>query len=66
MPADRTDRYAFLPGRGLPIEVAGAEGCFLIAPDGRRILDAAGGAIVSNIGHGRSVSSTPRPGRCGR
>ena len=50
---DRTDRYAFLPGRGLPIEIAGAEGCFLIAPDGRRILDAAGGAIVSNVGHGR-------------
>lgn len=54
MDLERTDRYAFLPGRGLPIEIAGAEGCFLIAPDGRRILDAAGGAIVCNVGHGRA------------
>ena len=30
-----------------------AEGCELITADGRRILDAAGGAVVSNIGHGR-------------
>jgi adenosylmethionine-8-amino-7-oxononanoate aminotransferase len=30
-----------------------AEGVYLITSDGRRILDAAGGAIVANIGHGR-------------
>jgi adenosylmethionine-8-amino-7-oxononanoate aminotransferase len=30
-----------------------AEGAHLITADGRRILDAAGGAIVTNIGHGR-------------
>jgi len=46
-------RYPFLP-RGAPIEVARTEGCYLITPDGRRILDAAGGAIVANIGHGRA------------
>jgi len=30
-----------------------AEGVYLYADDGRQILDAAGGAIVANIGHGR-------------
>ena len=44
---------AFVPGK-IPFAVKRAEGCYLITPDGRRILDAAGGAIVANIGHGRS------------
>ncbi len=35
-------------------EIAGADGSYLIAADGRRILDAAGGAIVANVGHGRA------------
>jgi adenosylmethionine-8-amino-7-oxononanoate aminotransferase len=30
-----------------------AQGAWLICDDGRRILDAAGGAIVVNVGHGR-------------
>lgn len=30
-----------------------AEGAYLFTADGRRLLDAAGGAIVANIGHGR-------------
>lgn len=30
-----------------------AEGCELITSDGRRILDAVGGAAVNNVGHGR-------------
>ena len=45
--------YPFLAQGNAPLEVAATEGCYLITPDGRRILDAAGGAIVSNIGHGR-------------
>jgi adenosylmethionine-8-amino-7-oxononanoate aminotransferase len=36
------------------VTVARTEGPYLITPDGGRIFDAAGGAIVSNIGHGRS------------
>jgi adenosylmethionine-8-amino-7-oxononanoate aminotransferase len=40
-------------GRGSMLAVERAEGAYLITPDGRRILDAAGGAIVANIGHGR-------------
>jgi hypothetical protein len=36
------------------MRVVGGEGAWLIADDGRRILDAAGGAIVVNVGHGRA------------
>ncbi|MDO8838542.1 MAG: aminotransferase class III-fold pyridoxal phosphate-dependent enzyme [Parvibaculum sp.] len=35
------------------IDVTHAQGCTLYTRDGGQILDAAGGAIVSNIGHGR-------------
>ena len=54
MQNDRAARHIAhsFPG-ALPIEIASAEGTHLITPDGRRILDAAGGAIVANIGHGR-------------
>src|SRR5215469_9285555 len=48
--ADLAD-WPFLPARS-PRVVRG-EGAWLICDDGRRILDAAGGAIVTNIGHGR-------------
>jgi adenosylmethionine-8-amino-7-oxononanoate aminotransferase len=44
----------FLPtGRGAPLHVARAEGCWLETREGHRILDAAGGAILVNVGHGR-------------
>jgi adenosylmethionine-8-amino-7-oxononanoate aminotransferase len=47
-------RAAFVPSdRTVPFAIARAEGAYLITPDGRRILDAAGGAIVVNVGHGR-------------
>jgi len=46
------ERYPFA-SRGAPFQVARTEGCYLITPQGRRVLDAAGGAIVVNIGHGR-------------
>lgn len=48
---DLTD-WPFLPNRSP--RIVGGEGAWLIADDGRRILDAAGGAIVVNVGHGRS------------
>ena len=48
--ADLSD-WPFLPSRS-PRIVRG-EGAWLVADDGRRILDAAGGAIVTNVGHGR-------------
>lgn len=48
----RTTNAAFVP-HGAPFAVARAEGAYLVTPAGQRILDAAGGAIVANIGHGR-------------
>jgi adenosylmethionine-8-amino-7-oxononanoate aminotransferase len=46
--------YPFIARPGaLPIIIGRTEGMYLITPDGRKILDAAGGAIVANIGHGR-------------
>ncbi len=45
--------YPFIASGRRPPEIERTEGCYLITPDGRRILDAAGGAIVSGIGHGR-------------
>ena len=44
--------WPFLAGR--PLEIARAEGIWLETNSGQRIMDAAGGAIVSNIGHGRA------------
>jgi adenosylmethionine-8-amino-7-oxononanoate aminotransferase len=53
--ADAAARAGFVPLRGVsPFFVKGAKGNYLIARDGRRILDAGGGAIVVNIGHGRN------------
>jgi len=47
------NRIHFVPGTTGPT-IVGADGVWLLTADGRRILDGAGGAIVSNIGHGRS------------
>jgi len=49
--ADLAD-WPFLPGRAT--RIVGGEGAWLIEDGGRRILDAAGGAIVANVGHGRT------------
>ena len=46
-------RYHFVPNSGGQPTIIGGEGCWLHTADGRRILDAAGGAIVGNIGWGR-------------
>ena len=43
--------WPFIPA-AMP-EIASASGVFLTRSDGQQILDAAGGAIVTNIGHGR-------------
>ncbi len=44
--------WPLLPGR-TPASVASAEGAYFNMKDGRRVLDAAGGAVVASIGHGR-------------
>lgn len=53
MTLDRAARYPFVPGPPPPI-ITGGMGSYLHTSDGRRILDGGGGAIVANIGHGRS------------
>ncbi len=49
----RAARFPFIPTAEPPPVVTGAEGVWLHFDDGRRILDAGGGAVVTNIGHGR-------------
>ncbi|HEX2885284.1 aspartate aminotransferase family protein [Vineibacter terrae] len=50
--ADTPVNWPFTPSP-LAIDIVGAQGCHLHTRDGRKILDAAGGAMVVNIGHGR-------------
>ena len=47
-------RYQFVPNTSEQPTIVGGEGCWLLCADGRRILDGAAGAIVGNIGWGRS------------
>jgi adenosylmethionine-8-amino-7-oxononanoate aminotransferase len=47
------DRFSFTAQAPSPPTIVRAEGVELITADGRRIIDAAGGAVVNNIGHGR-------------
>jgi len=48
-----TTRHSFVPGAPDWPTIVGGDGCNLHTADGRRILDAAGGAIVGNVGWGR-------------
>lgn len=44
--------WPFIP-REQPLSIQRTEGAYLYLDDGRKILDAAGGAVVVNVGHGR-------------
>ena len=46
------EHLSFVPGPA-PQMIVGAQGNHLITDTGERILDAGGGAIVANVGHGR-------------
>jgi adenosylmethionine-8-amino-7-oxononanoate aminotransferase len=48
------ERYSFTAQPPDPPLIVRGEGAELITDDGRRIIDAAGGAVVNNIGHGRA------------
>jgi adenosylmethionine-8-amino-7-oxononanoate aminotransferase len=52
--AETIRRFAFTPTTGAGLAIERAEGCWLVAAGEHRILDAAGGAIVGNVGHGRA------------
>src|SRR5208337_2645857 len=43
----------FMRGPYEPLLIERGEGAWLYTADGRKILDAAGGAVVTNIGQGR-------------
>lgn len=49
-----TLRYPLVPLGAPPVRVVGARGVHLHLDDGREVLDAAGGAIVANVGWGRA------------
>lgn len=49
-----SERFALTPQAAGPGRIVRGEGAELITDSGRRILDAAGGAVVNNIGHGRA------------
>jgi adenosylmethionine-8-amino-7-oxononanoate aminotransferase len=54
MSSDRDALFPFVPtGQGAPLTIARAEDAYLYTREGQKILDAAGGAIVVSIGHGR-------------
>ncbi len=54
MDAERARRFPFAARPGAtPLRIARAEGAWLYTEEGQAILDAAGGAIVANVGHGR-------------
>ena len=47
----RTSRVLHRSLRETPPKAVGGEGVYLFAEDGRRIIDASGGAAVSCLGH---------------
>jgi adenosylmethionine-8-amino-7-oxononanoate aminotransferase len=51
--SESTRDWSFIPTPGSALQIARAEGAYLYTPEGLRILDAAGGAIVANVGYGR-------------
>jgi len=53
MDPTRAARFPFVPPAAPPLTIERTEGVWLITDDGRRILDAGAGAVVTNIGHGR-------------
>ena len=54
MDPQRAARFPFVPQDTPPLAIERTEDVWLIRDNGDRILDAGGGAIVTNIGHGRA------------
>ena len=50
----RAASFSFIPSAEAPPVVERAEGCTLYFDDGREVIDAGGGAVAVNIGHGRA------------
>ncbi len=54
MEDQRAASFQFIPSGGVPPVVEKAEGCTLYFDGGREVIDAGGGAVAVNIGHGRA------------
>lgn len=54
MEAHRAALFPLVPTSSAPLVIERAEGSWLITDSGHQILDAGGGAIVTNVGHGRA------------
>ena len=54
MDPSRAAAFPFIPANTAPLVINRTDDVWLIRDDGTRILDAGGGAIVTNIGHGRT------------
>jgi adenosylmethionine-8-amino-7-oxononanoate aminotransferase len=59
----RVFRRSTLPDPPVAVE---ASGCTIVTRDGRRFLDAAGGAVVVNVGHGRKEIAAVMADQAGR
>jgi adenosylmethionine-8-amino-7-oxononanoate aminotransferase len=59
----RVFRRSTLPDPPVAVE---ASGCTIVTRDGRRYLDAAGGAVVVNVGHGRKEIAAVMADQAGR
>ena len=60
--ATRKSRVLHRSLRDMPPKAIGGEGIYLIAEDGRRVIDASGGAAVSCLG-GRRLLGRAAPNR---
>jgi len=54
MEEGRAASFSFIPSVDVPPVVERAEGCTLWFAGGREVIDAGGGAVAVNIGHGRA------------
>lgn len=54
MDAERAARYPFIPPASPPPVIDRTDGVWLYTADGGQILDGGGGAVVTNVGHGRT------------
>ena len=54
MDEQRAAGYPFIPTDIVPPIVERADGCTLVFSGGREVIDAGGGAVAVNVGHGRS------------
>ena len=66
LPESSVDRYPFTRPASRPPVVVETDGVELILEDGERVIDAAGGAVVTNIGTAEEKLLMPLQPQCGQ